>query len=71
MNRQRIRLVGILLMSFGGFGLLGGLLGWALHGHPVLAAVTLGLVVAGRAATRWWPRGRLVIGKERGADRSG
>jgi hypothetical protein len=30
MNLQRIRLVGILLMCFGGLGLLGGLLGWAL-----------------------------------------
>jgi hypothetical protein len=33
-------------MCFGGFGLLGGLIVWALRGHPVLAEVTLGLVVS-------------------------
>jgi hypothetical protein len=53
MNLQRSRLIGILLMCFGGFGLLGGLLAWALHGHPVLAAVTLGLVVVG-GGLAWW-----------------
>jgi hypothetical protein len=71
MNRQRTRFYGTLLACFLGFGLLGGLLGWALHWSPVLAAVTLGLVIMGGAATRWCQRGRLVIGQELGADRSG
>jgi hypothetical protein len=40
-------------MSFAGFGLIGGLPGWALHGHPALAALTLGLIIVGGGLV-WW-----------------
>ena len=53
MNRQHRRFYGTLTVCFLGFGVIGGLLGWVLHGHPVLAAVTLGLVVVG-GALAWW-----------------
>jgi hypothetical protein len=55
MDRQRLRFFGTLAACFAGFGAIGGLLGWALHGHPTLAAVTLGLVIIGGALAwiRW------------------
>jgi hypothetical protein len=43
-------------MCFGGFGFVGGLLGWALRGHPVVAAVALALVIV-VGALAWWKRG--------------
>jgi hypothetical protein len=52
-NRQRIRFYGTLAACFFGFAVIGGLLGWALHGHPVLAAVTLVLVIVD-GALLWW-----------------
>jgi hypothetical protein len=56
MNPQRIRLIGILLMCFGGFGFAGGLLAWALRDNPTLELVTLGLVIVG-AVLAWWKWG--------------
>jgi hypothetical protein len=40
---------GTLSACSAGFGVSGGLLGWSLHGHPTLAAVTLRLVIVGDA----------------------
>ena len=56
MNRSKVRLVGACAACFVGFGAIGGLMGWALHGHPVLAAVTLALVLV--AAVLVWLRWR-------------
>jgi hypothetical protein len=53
MSLQQIGLCGTRLPCFLGFGIIGGLLGWALHGHPTLAALTLGLVIVGDGLV-WW-----------------
>jgi hypothetical protein len=47
MNRGWLRFYGTLAACFLGGGVIGGLLGWAKHANPTLAAVTRGLVTVG------------------------
>jgi hypothetical protein len=62
MNRERTRLLRILALCLLIPTVLGGLMGWALHRDPVLAAVLLGLIVVAGALAwllgRWWASGR-------------